>query len=72
MQYPVTGFALNTSRLAAIGCLFATMVALAGCSKIELDRNEGAPLVWSDLRGQWVLVNYWAEWCKPCLKEFPN
>jgi thiol-disulfide isomerase/thioredoxin len=72
LQYPVTGFALNTSRLAAIGCLFATMVALAGCSKIELDRNEGAPLVWSDLRGQWVLVNYWAEWCKPCLKEIPE
>lgn len=72
MQYPVTGFVFNTSRLAVIASVFAAMVALAGCSKIELERNEGAPLVWSELRGQWVLVNYWAEWCKPCLKEIPE
>ena len=72
MQYPVTGFAFSTSRLAASACLFAALVALAGCGKIELERNEGAPLAWSELRGQWVLVNYWAEWCKPCLKEIPE
>lgn len=71
MQYPVTVFAMSTRRLAA-ACLFAALVVLSGCSKIELERNEGAPLVWSDLRGQWVLVNYWAEWCKPCLKEIPE
>jgi len=23
-------------------------------------------------RGQWVLVNYWAKWCKPCIKEIPE
>ncbi|MBT1449588.1 TlpA family protein disulfide reductase [Glaciecola sp. XM2] len=26
----------------------------------------------SDLRGQYVLVNYFAEWCAPCLKEVPE
>jgi thiol-disulfide isomerase/thioredoxin len=24
------------------------------------------------LRGQWVVINYWARWCKPCLKEIPE
>ena len=32
----------------------------------------GESLEWDSLRGDWVLVNYWAEWCKPCLEEIPE
>jgi len=25
-----------------------------------------------DSTGRWTFVNYWAQWCKPCIKEIPE
>ena len=33
---------------------------------------DGERVALSDLRGQVVLVNVWATWCKPCTKELPE
>ncbi len=26
----------------------------------------------SDYRGRWLIINFWATWCAPCLKEMPE
>jgi thiol-disulfide isomerase/thioredoxin len=33
---------------------------------------DGKPASLSDFKGKSVLVNLWATWCQPCLKEMPQ
>lgn len=39
---------------------------------LRFPRPEGGELVMAELRGQALLVNFWATWCPPCIKELPE
>jgi thiol-disulfide isomerase/thioredoxin len=40
--------------------------------EIEAEDLAGNPIKLSDLRGKFVIVNFWATWCEPCITEWPQ
>lgn len=46
--------------------------ATAKNPKLVVKTLDGANFDLASQRGKWVIINYWATWCTPCLKELPD
>jgi thiol-disulfide isomerase/thioredoxin len=58
----------------ALTALVALLVGLWTQQSLKVDFTtlDGQEHRWSDSQGNWKIVNYFAEWCVPCLREMPE
>ncbi len=59
-------------RLLFVFLMVFYMPATMAASDFVLEDLSGKKHTLSQYKGKWLIVNYWATWCPPCLEEVPE
>ena len=67
-------FLSRPAAVLAVALAFATpaQAAMPAQPTLHVTTLDGKTFDLAAQRGKWVIVNYWATWCVPCIKEMPD
>ena len=67
-------FLSRPATVLAVALAFAMPVqaAMPAQPTLHVTTLDGKTFDLAAQRGKWVIVNYWATWCVPCIKEMPD
>ena len=57
-----------------VGLALGSLMLAAAASAVPFDLTDtaGKHHRLGDYQGRWVVLNYWATWCVPCIQEIPE
>ena len=61
-----------TKYIRCIYLIFASLSIVACTAKPDFYYADGKAGNYTDFNRQWLVINYWANWCKPCIEEIPE
>ncbi|MFJ1268700.1 TlpA disulfide reductase family protein [Legionella lytica] len=63
---------MNSLIKTLISAVLLMTISTVSQADVLLRDIQGQDISFSSLKGKWVLINYWAGWCKTCVEEIPE